>query len=185
MEETKKTSFAEMLKKRDIRGLIELFRNNALDTSDELLLLKSYEIPIISHYATLYRLKDENLKAIINKETPEYVIENIIKINKYAFNDELQQKLIDLRNSFLIKCYLSAFNKFSDKVLIEAIRKKDNRFLKDYINQKHFSHEVQKELVHSRNVEMIILYCDRHGFYKEVQKEFVTYLDTEVTGSIH
>ena len=183
--ETKNTNFAEMLEKRDVRGLTELFKKSSLNTSDELLLLQSYDIPVISHYMTLFRLNEENLKAILNKETPEYVIENIIKINKYAFNDELQQKLIELRNPFLIKCYLSAFNKFSNNVLIDAIRKKDNRFLKEYINQRHFTHEVQRELIHSRNIEMIILYCERHGFYKETQKEFVKYLDTEATGSIH
>ena len=174
-----------MLEKRDIRSITDFFKKSSLDTEEELMLLKSYDVSIIAHYGTIFRFKEENLKAILVKETPEYVIENIIKINKYAFNDELQQKLIDLRNPFLIKCYLSKFNHLSDKVLVDAVRKKDNRFLKDYINQKHFTHEVQKELVHSRNVELIILYCERHGFYKEVQKEFVTYLDTEVTGSIH
>ena len=183
--ETKKTSFAEMLEKRDIRSITDFFKKSSLDTEEELMLLKSNDVSIIAHYGTIFRFKEENLKAILVKETPEYVIENIIKINKYAFNDELQQKLIELRNPFLIKCYLSKFNRLSDKVLIDAVRKKDNRFLKDYINQKHFTHEVQKELVHSRNVELIILYCERHGFYKEVQKEFVTYLDTEITNSIH
>lgn len=181
----KEKSFAELLKKRDVNGLREFFKKYSLDANDELMLLKSYDISIIAHYATLFRLREDNLMVILNKETPEYVIENIIKMNKYAFNDELQQKLIELRNPFLIKCYLSKFSHLSDKVLVDAVRKKDNRFLKDYINQKHFTHKVQKELIHSRNVEIIVLYCERHGFYKEAQKEFVKYLDTEASNSIH
>lgn len=180
-----KRTLAEMLEKRDILGLIELYKEKALDPADELLILKSYEIPIILHYAKFYPFKEENITAILNKETPASIIEVIIKITAQDFNDEQQQLLIEIRNPSLINCYLTRFKNFSNKVLINAIRKHDNRFLKDYINLHYLSAEVQKELIYSRNIEMIILYCDRHGFYKEVQKEFLTYLDSKTSTSIH
>ena len=77
----KEKSFAELLKKRDVNGLREFFKKYSLDANDELMLLKSYDISIIAHYATLFRLREDNLMVILNKETPEYVIENIIKMN--------------------------------------------------------------------------------------------------------
>ena len=185
MNQKPKKSLAEMLEKRDILGLIELYKEKAIDPADELLILKSYEIPIILHYAKFHPFKEENITAILNKETPANVIEEIIKITVYDFSDKQQQLLIEIKNPSLINCYFTRFKNFSNKVLINAIRKKDNRFLKEYINLHYLSAEAQKELIYSRNVEMILLYCDRHGFYKEVQKEFLTYLDAKTSTSIH